>query len=91
MTNRKVDKKSQYFKIWLTGFAAGLAEIIRVNDDPVQIKDVLEAIGLTVRDFEEAGADEYDLNEIRQKVAELEPEPIPNSISGTIYPAGGRS
>jgi hypothetical protein len=55
------------------GYAAALGDIIRVNDDPVQIREVMDGAGLSIEDLRQAGVEEFDLNEISEKLAELPP------------------
>ena len=47
---------------WLAGYAAGLADAKRGGAD---IEDLLNESGLTLQEFIDAGADEYDIEEIK--------------------------
>lgn len=50
---------------WLAGYAAGLADAGRNGHD---IAELLRDSGLPIEQFAEAGADEYDLEEIKQHI-----------------------
>ena len=52
---------------WLAGYAAGLADAKRCGAD---VDELLKESGLTIYDFEKAGADEYDLEEIKAALSE---------------------
>lgn len=48
---------------WLAGYAAGLADAKRGGAD---IESLLSESGLTLQEFQDAGADEYDLEELKE-------------------------
>ena len=49
-------------KIWLQGYAAGLADAKRSGAD---VEEIIRESGIGFQEFVEAGVDEYDLDEIR--------------------------
>lgn len=49
---------------FLAGFAAGLAELNRMHDQPSMVCDVLRGYGVKLLDLSNAGVEEYDLGEI---------------------------
>lgn len=48
---------------WLAGYAAGIADAKRGGADCF---DLIRDSGLTIQDFIDAGADEYDINDIKE-------------------------
>lgn len=59
-TNFKGDDKGT----WLAGYAAGLADAARNGAD---IEQLLSDSGLTAEEFYDAGADEYDMEDLKGK------------------------
>jgi len=51
---------------FLQGFAIALADMNRMHDNPVAVRDVIEGAGLTLNDFKRAGVENYDLRELRK-------------------------
>ncbi len=47
------------------GIAAALAAVNRLHGEPTMVCDVMRDFGLTLADLKKAGADRYDLTEIR--------------------------
>jgi hypothetical protein len=54
---------------FLRGFAIALADMNRLHDAPVHVRDTIEGAGLTLADFKKAGVEEYDLKELRKAFA----------------------
>jgi len=51
---------------WLQGYAAALAEVNRLYDQPSTIKSVVVGAGLYLEDFKGAGVESYDLKQLRK-------------------------
>ena len=51
---------------FLQGFAIALADMDRMHDNPVAVRDTIEGAGLTIADFKKAGVEEYDLKQLRK-------------------------
>lgn len=51
---------------FLRGFAIALADMNRMHDNPVAVRDTIEGAGLTIADFKKAGVEQYDLRELRK-------------------------
>lgn len=56
--------------VWLRGYAAGLADAKRHGS--CFVADMLENSGLCLSDLIEAGVDEYDLEDLREELNEIE-------------------
>lgn len=55
----------------LVGFACALAELHRMHGCDQEVVDVCRGFGLTVNDFEQAGAEESDLAVIKKLFEDL--------------------
>lgn len=51
---------------FMHGIAVAFAELNRLFDQPTMCLDVLRNMGFSYQDFVRAGADEYDLVELRK-------------------------
>lgn len=55
---------------FMIGYAAALAEIIRLHQSEVEVADTVEGHGFTMSDFERAGVEDYDLEVLRMVIRE---------------------
>ena len=53
------------------GIAFALAEVWRLHQEDIVIRDVLQGSGITIEDLKNSGADPYDWKEVRDAVAPL--------------------
>jgi hypothetical protein len=53
-------------KDFLQGFGIALADMNRMHDQPVHVRDTIEGAGFTLDDFKRAGLEDYDLDELRK-------------------------
>lgn len=53
-------------KEFLRGFGIALADMNRMHDQPVHVRDTIEGAGFTLDHFKHAGLEEYDLAELRK-------------------------
>lgn len=56
-------------KIYLRGYAAALADLIRMHGIESEARDAINGSGLTVEELKAAGVEDYDLDEIRKAAA----------------------
>lgn len=48
------------------GVAVVIAEIIRDYDEPTMARGICDSCGFSLKDFKEAGIEDYDLQEIKK-------------------------
>lgn len=53
-------------KEFIQGFGIALADMNRMHDAPVHVRDTIEGAGFKLADFKAAGLEEYDLKELRK-------------------------
>lgn len=53
---------------WFFGFASALASIWRLHHDGQMVRHILSSNGITLKHFENAGVDEFDVRAIRTAV-----------------------
>lgn len=66
MSTKKRTRRTKADKAFLCGYAIACAEIVRLHDEPTIAADVLNASNFNLADFETAGLDDYDLDEINK-------------------------
>lgn len=59
-------KRTKADKLFICGYGIACAEIVRLHDEPTIAADVLNASSFSLSDFEDAGLDDYDLDEIKK-------------------------
>lgn len=51
---------------FVCGYAAALAALVRLRDMPTVARDIAQCDGLTLRNFKDAGVEEFDLCQIKK-------------------------
>lgn len=69
---------------FIQGYAVAVGVIVRLHDHPSIAADLLQQSGFTLRDFERAGVDEYDLKPVRKLFREMRrPRPATSNTPET--------
>lgn len=63
---KPVAKNTASRDLFTCGYAAALAAVIRMYDQPTIVRNVMSGDGLTLKDFKKAGVEEFDLDILRK-------------------------
>lgn len=59
-------KRTKVDKAFICGYGIACAEIVRLHDEPTIAADIVLASNFSLQDFETAGLDPYDVDELKK-------------------------